>query len=158
MTQEKFLSEIRELCNRYIFESERNQEFTQFRDSYKRYTNLMRLANDCSVPPEYRRAGLQQEPISITPAGDVYSLMTYIFSLITQEKVPVNFQLGKKWKRPLEKACLGWDEAKKQALFKLFYNGTKINEKDRIHSIQDLMETEEYRELIDDKCITMSFR
>lgn len=157
MTQEKFLTVIKEICNRYIYEKGNNPDFMQYREAYKNHRDLMCLAADCSIPPEYRRAGMQQEQITETPAGDVYSLMTYLYSLITNEKIPVNFQLGKRWKPLMEKACLGWDETKKQALFRLFYNATKINEKDRIQSIQDLMESEEYRELIDDECVTMSF-
>ena len=155
MTQEQFLTIIKELCNRYIFEEECNPEFVHYKEAYKKYTDLMCLASDCSVPPEYRRAGLRQEQIKETPAGDVYSLMTYIFSMMTNEKPPVNFQLGKRWKPLLEKACLDWDDAKKQAFFRLFYKATRISVKDRIPSIQALTESGEYRDLIDDHIIAM---
>ncbi len=158
MTQDKFLIIIKELCNRYIDEKGDSPEFMQFRQAYKKHKDTMCLSADCSVPPEYRRAGSRQEQIKETPAGDVYSLMTYIFSLVTDQKIPINFQLGKRWKPLMEKACLGWDETKKQALFRLFYKGTKINEKDRIQSIQSLTESEEYQELMADNSATMSVR
>ena len=83
MTQDKFLIIIKELCNRYIDEKGNNPEFIQFCERYKKHKDQMCLSADCSIPPEYRRAGALQQQIEETPAGDVYSLMTYIFSLVT---------------------------------------------------------------------------
>ena len=102
---------------------------------------------DSMIPPEYRKTFSREGQIIRTLSGEVYNIMTYVFSVVTDNKVPKNFQLTKQGQRMLEESCKEWEKEKRDAFIELFNKGTKVYPESRIQSIDELMKTEEYIKL-----------
>lgn len=153
MNQEKVIHIIKRLCENYrngSCNTSTSGELTPYIDHcnlYKTHISNSSLMGDSMVPPEYRKTFSKEGKITRTPPGDVYCLLTYVFSVATKKKVPKNFQLTKQGQRILEDSCRNWEKEKREAFIELFNKGTKVYPKNRIQSIDELMKTEEYLKL-----------
>lgn len=153
MNQEMVIQIIKRLCENYkngscniSIPGELNP-YVDHCNLYKAHTSYSSLMGDSMVPPEYRKTFSKEGKITRTPPGEVYCLLTYMFSVATNKKLPKNFQLTKQGQRILEESCRNWEKEKREAFIELFIKGTKVYPKSRIHGIDQLMETKEYLKL-----------
>ena len=95
-------------------------------------------------PPEYKMQTIKGESVDKDASDDIYCFFVKEFSSIVGVRLFANFQLNKSWNKMLRDSTLDWNEDIVSCFELLFMKGTAIQKKNRMKSVETLVNSAEY--------------